>query len=80
MAGVSASNVSSSLTGNSGAHAPQGQLSQLAEVAPQEVSHPQVEGFDELLDGPLKSFSDLSKAVGSVVEEQVTFSSFFLCL
>jgi len=77
MAGASASNVSSSLTGNSGAHAPQGQLSQLAErapagaAAPQDVSHPQVEGFDELVDGPLKSFFDLSKTVGGVVEEQV---------
>ncbi|KAG0294115.1 hypothetical protein BGZ98_001905 [Dissophora globulifera] len=59
MAGASASNVSSSLTGNSGAHAPQGQLSQLADSAPaggasagQESSHPHVEGFDELLEGP----------------------------
>lgn len=80
MAGASASNVSSSLTGNSGAHAPQGQLSQLAERAPagaaatQEVSHPQVEGFDEIVDGPLKSFFDLSKTVGSLVEEQVISS------
>ncbi|KAF9555955.1 hypothetical protein EC968_008555 [Mortierella alpina] len=73
MAGASASNVSSSLTGNSGAHAPQGQLSQLAEpsaAAQQDATHPNVEGFDELLDGPVKNYSELSKAVGGLVEEQ----------
>ncbi|KAF9116342.1 hypothetical protein BGX27_003335 [Mortierella sp. AM989] len=71
MAGASASNVSSSLTGNSGAHAPQGQLSQLAEAAPagvsvQQDSHPNVEGFDELLDGPVKTYAELSKAANYV--------------
>jgi adenylyl cyclase-associated protein len=75
MAGASASNVSSSLTGSSGAHAPQGQLSQLAESAPassqQDSTHPHVEGFDELLNGPAKAYFDLSKTVGDVVEEQV---------
>lgn len=75
MAGSSASNVSSSLTGSSGAHAPQGQLSQLAESAPtssqQDATHPQVEGFDELLNGPAKAYFDLSKTIGDVVEEQV---------
>jgi len=76
MAGASASNVSSSLTGNSGAHAPQGQLSQLAEpsaAAQQDATHPNVEGFDELLDGPVKTYSELSKAVGGLVEEQATY-------
>ncbi|KAF9177470.1 hypothetical protein BGZ50_008746 [Haplosporangium sp. Z 11] len=71
MAGASASNVSASLTGNSGAHAPQGQLSQLAESAPaaqQEASHPHVEGFDELLDGPVKSYFELSKVIGGVAK------------
>ncbi|KAG0346366.1 hypothetical protein BGZ54_005240, partial [Gamsiella multidivaricata] len=77
MAGASASNVSSSLTGNSGAHAPQGQLSQLGDTPSaggaaggQGTSHPHVEGFDELLDGPLKNYLELSKTVGGVVEEQ----------
>ncbi|KAF9968552.1 hypothetical protein BGZ70_002456 [Mortierella alpina] len=75
MAGASASNVSSSLTGNSGAHAPQGQLSQLAEpsaATQQDATHPNVEGFDELLDGPVKTYSELSKAVGGLVEEQAS--------
>ncbi|KAG0273124.1 hypothetical protein BGZ96_005006, partial [Linnemannia gamsii] len=77
MAGSSASNVSSSLTGSSGAHAPQGQLSQLAESAPtssqQDATHPQVEGFDELLNGPAKAYFDLSKTIGDVVEEQANY-------
>ncbi|KAG0248765.1 hypothetical protein BG011_009929 [Mortierella polycephala] len=81
MAGASASNVSASLTGSSGAHAPQGQLSQLAESVPagqQEASHPHVEGFDELLDGPVKSYFELSKTIGDVVEEQASLLSLFL--
>ncbi|KAK3836036.1 MAG: adenylate cyclase associated N terminal-domain-containing protein [Linnemannia elongata] len=77
MAGASASNVSSSLTGSSGAHAPQGQLSQLAESAPaasqQDASHPHVEGFDELLNGPAKGYYDLSKTLGGLVEEQANY-------
>ncbi|KAF9898376.1 hypothetical protein BX616_004113 [Lobosporangium transversale] len=79
MTGVSASNVSSSLTGSSGAHAPQGQLSQLAEVAvagdapTQNASHPQVEAFDELLDGHVKNYFELSKDIGGLVEEQAKY-------
>ncbi|KAF9205543.1 hypothetical protein BGZ49_003877 [Haplosporangium sp. Z 27] len=79
MAGASASNVSSSLTGNSGAHAPQGQLSQLAEANPagasaqQDSSNPSVEGFDELLKGPVKKYANLSTAVGGLVEEQAKY-------
>ncbi|KAF9909945.1 hypothetical protein EC991_007748 [Linnemannia zychae] len=82
MAGSSASNVSSSLTGSSSAQAPQGQLSQLAETAPassqQESTHPHVEGFDELLNGPAKAYLDLSKTVGDVVEEQANYVSSLL--
>ncbi|KAF9934914.1 hypothetical protein FBU30_010181 [Linnemannia zychae] len=76
MAGASSSSVSSSLTGSSGAHAPQGHLSQLAESAPasqQDVTHPLIEGFDELLEGPVKTYFDLSKTVGDVVEEQANY-------
>jgi adenylyl cyclase-associated protein len=78
MAGASASNVSSSLTGNSGAHAPQGQLSQLGETAPaggasagQEGSHPHVEAFDELVEQYVKTYYELSKVIGGLVEQQV---------
>ncbi|KAG0013012.1 hypothetical protein BGZ82_002315 [Podila clonocystis] len=72
MAGASASSVSSSLTGSSGAHAPQGQLSQIPDAsgAQGEVSHPNVEAYDELVDGPLKAYLELSKTIGGLVEEQ----------
>ncbi|KAI1315201.1 hypothetical protein EDD11_001139 [Mortierella claussenii] len=78
MAGASASNVSSSLTGNSGAHAPQGQLSQLADAAPaggtsgQDATHPQVEGFDDLLQGAVKNYFELSKTVGGLAKHVCT--------
>lgn len=78
MAGASASSVSSSLTGSSGA-LPQGQLSQIPDAsgAQGEVSHPNVEAYDELLDGPLKAYLELSKTIGGLVEEQVM--SFLVC-
>jgi adenylyl cyclase-associated protein len=60
MAGTSAANVSASLTGNT------------AVPASQESSHPHIEGYDELLDGPVKNYYELSKAIGGPVEEQVT--------
>lgn len=59
LAGASASNVSASLTGNTGVS------------AAQESSQTYVEGFDELLDGPVKTYYELSKVIGSHVEEQV---------
>lgn len=74
MSGASASTVSSSLTGSGGAHAPQGQLAQIPDASAQgEVSHPNVEAYDELVDGPLKVYLELSKTIGGLVEEQVMF-------
>ncbi|KAF9439194.1 hypothetical protein BGZ76_009366 [Entomortierella beljakovae] len=62
MAGVSSSNVSSSLTGNSGPG-----------VTQQEASHPIVEGYDEFLEGPVKNYVELSKTVGGLVNEQAGY-------
>jgi adenylyl cyclase-associated protein len=58
LAGASATNVSA-LTGNTGA------------PPVQEATHPHIEGYDELVDGPVKTFYELSKLVGGDVEEQV---------
>ncbi|KAF9364153.1 hypothetical protein BGX34_002367 [Mortierella sp. NVP85] len=60
LAGASATNVSA-LTGNTGA------------PPVQEATHPHIEGYDELVDGPVKTFYELSKLVGGDVEEQARY-------
>ncbi|KAK3815584.1 MAG: adenylate cyclase associated N terminal-domain-containing protein [Linnemannia elongata] len=77
MVGSTASDVSYSLTGSCGAHAPRGQLSQLAESASAssdlDATHSHVHGFDELLNGPAKAYYDFSKTLGGLVEEQANY-------
>jgi adenylyl cyclase-associated protein len=97
MAGASAADVSSSLTGSGGiVGGPR--PSQSLSVPPSgnggssggaslggspsisgvstTSTIPVVDGYDELVNGPLKLFIDLSRAIGGLVEEQVSISHF----
>lgn len=98
MAGASAADVSSSLTGSGGIVGGGPQPSQSLSVPPggngvssggaslggspsiSSVSTtntvPVVDGYDELVKGPLKLFIDLSRAIGGPVEEQVIIHRF----
>ncbi|KAG0225282.1 hypothetical protein BGW42_004571 [Actinomortierella wolfii] len=73
MAGMSSASVSSSLTGATGVS---GTLSTQASASGNTAdqnpnqTHPSLEGYDELISGPLKEYLELSKAVGGPVAEQ----------